>query len=85
MARGIGVIEGCYTNENEEAVLLFCVTVMPEEGETFITQTHHLEYIADGSQTQSQLNNGIQAEAIAQMALLGITLTGNKFIQTKFT
>lgn len=84
MARGIGVITDCATIDGV-AVIQFCVTCFPEVGDTFEIQTHHLEYTADGAETQSQLNNGIQTVAIEQMALLGITLTPSKFIQTKFT
>jgi hypothetical protein len=79
MARAIATIEGCETIEGV-AVVRFSVTCFPEAGDTFEIQTHHLEYIMTGAETQSQLNNNIQAEGIAQMALIGINLTGNKFI-----
>lgn len=85
MARAIGTIEGCTTNELGEAVINFCVLVLPEVGDEYPVQDHHLQYITSGSQTATQINNGIQNEAITQMALLGITLTNAKFIQTKFT
>ena len=85
MARTIGIITDCSTSAEGNAIINFCVTVMPEEGDTFPTQTHYLEYIANGEQTTTQINNGIQDEAIAQMALLDITVTKAKFVQTKFS
>lgn len=85
MARGIATIETCSVTPEGQGIIGFCVVVLPEAGETFPAAEHHLQYITDGTQTPTQLNNGIQAEAIYQMSLLGITLTGAKFVQNKFT
>lgn len=86
MARAIAILKDCRAHEDGVSIeLQFCLGVTPEAGDNFPSQDHTLVYLTNGNQTQTQLNNGVQAEAIAQMALLGITLTGAKVIQTKFT
>lgn len=78
MARGLAVIETCIISETNEPQIQFCLILVPEVGDTFEIQKHFLLYTTNGTETTSQIANGVQAQASLEMGKLGITLAPNK-------